>query len=53
MIASGGAGTLADLADGLEAGARGVLAASIFHYKGCSLPEARAYLKQRGFPVRP
>jgi cyclase len=53
VIASGGAGSLADLADGLDAGAHGVLAASIFHYKGCSLPEARAFLKQRGFPVRP
>ncbi len=53
VIASGGAGSLADLADGLDAGAHGVLAASIFHYKGTSLPEARAYLKQRGFPVRP
>lgn len=53
VIASGGAGKLSDLADGLDAGAHGVLAASIFHYKGCSLPEARAFLKQRGFPVRP
>ena len=53
VIASGGAGSLADLADGLDAGAHGVLAASIFHYQGCSLPEARAFLKQRGFPVRP
>lgn len=53
VIASGGAGSLGDLADGLDAGAHGVLAASIFHYQGCSLPEARAFLKQRGFPVRP
>ena len=53
VIASGGAGSLADLADGLDAGAHGVLAASIFHDQGCSLPEARAFLKQRGFPVRP
>lgn len=53
VIASGGAGSLSDLADGLDAGAHGVLAASIFHYQGCSLPEARAFLKQRGFPVRP
>ncbi len=53
VIASGGAGKLADLADALEVGAHGVLAASIFHYKGCSLPEARAFLKQRGYPVRP
>ncbi len=53
VIASGGAGSLEHLAEGLEAGAHGVLAASIFHYQGCSLPEARAYLQKRGFPVRP
>ncbi|MDH4045440.1 MAG: imidazole glycerol phosphate synthase subunit HisF [Gemmatimonadota bacterium] len=53
VIASGGAGTLAHLAEALEAGAHGVLAASIFHYHGCSLPEARSFLRQRGFPVRP
>jgi cyclase len=53
VIASGGAGSLAHLAEGLEAGAHGVLAASIFHDQGCSLPEARAFLRARGFPVRP
>ena len=52
VIASGGAGNLGHLAEGLEAGAHGVLAASIFHYQGCSLPEARAFLRERGFPVR-
>jgi cyclase len=53
VIASGGAGNLEHLAQALEAGAHGVLAASIFHYQGCSLPEARAFLRARGFPVRP
>jgi cyclase len=53
VIASGGAGSLDHLAEALEAGAHGVLAASIFHYQGCSLPEARAFLRDRGFPVRP
>jgi cyclase len=53
VIASGGAGKLQDLADALEAGAHGVLAASIFHFRGQSLPEARAYLKSQGYPVRP
>ena len=53
VIASGGAGKLEDLADALRAGAHGVLAASIFHFRGSSLPEARAYLAARGFPVRP
>lgn len=53
VIASGGAGGLPDLADALDAGAHGVLAASIFHFDGCSLPDARAYLRSRGYPVRP
>ena len=53
VIASGGAGKLEDLADALAAGAHGVLAASIFHFRGSSLPEARAYLRSRGYPVRP
>jgi cyclase len=53
VIASGGAGNLEHLARALSAGAHGVLAASIFHDRGCSLPEARAYLRQRFYPVRP
>jgi cyclase len=53
VIASGGAGNLEHLAEAFDAGAHGVLAASIFHYQGRSLPEARAYLRSRGFAVRP
>jgi cyclase len=53
VIASGGAGNLGHLAEALEAGAHGVLAATIFHFKDTSLPRARAYLRQRGYPVRP
>jgi imidazole glycerol-phosphate synthase subunit HisF len=53
VIASGGAGNLAHLAEALEAGAHGVLAATIFHFKNSSLPKARAYLRERGYPVRP
>jgi imidazole glycerol-phosphate synthase subunit HisF len=53
IIASGGAGNLAHLAEALEAGAHGVLAATIFHFRGSSLPEARAFLRERGYPVRP
>ncbi|MEO8139695.1 MAG: imidazole glycerol phosphate synthase subunit HisF [Gemmatimonadota bacterium] len=53
VIASGGAGNLEHLAEAFDAGAHGVLAASIFHYQGRSLPEARAFLRARGFPVRP
>jgi len=53
VIASGGAGNLAHLAEALEAGAHGVLAATIFHFQDSSLPLARAYLRERGYPVRP
>ncbi|SRR6058998_3989775 len=53
VIASGGAGKLAHLADALTAGAHGVLAATLFHYRGTTLAEARAYLAAQGFAVRP
>jgi cyclase len=53
VIASGGAGNLGHLAEAFEAGAHGVLAATIFHFEGSTLPEARAYLRARGYPVRP
>lgn len=53
IIASGGAGNLGHLAEALEAGAHGVLAATIFHFQESSLPRARAYLRERGYPVRP
>lgn len=53
VIASGGAGKLAHLADALTAGAHGVLAATLFHYRGTTLGEARAYLAAQGFAVRP
>lgn len=53
VIASGGAGELAHLAAAFAAGAHGVLAASIFHFDGTSIGEARRYLGERGLPVRP
>lgn len=53
VIASGGAGTLAHLAEGvLEGHASAVLAASIFHFGRHSIAEAKTYLKARGIPVR-
>jgi cyclase len=52
VVASGGAGKLDHLAEALEAGAHGVLAASIFHFRGSSIQEARAFLRGKGFPVR-
>jgi cyclase len=53
VIASGGVGTLAHLAEGLEKGeADAVLAASIFHFGTYSIPQAKRYLRRRGIPVR-
>ncbi len=54
VIASGGAGSAADLAPAvLEGGASAVLAASIFHFGEVQLSEARQALKKAGAPVRP
>ena len=53
VIASGGAGSLEHLYEGLTQGkADAVLAASIFHYRTYSINEAKAYLGARGVPVR-
>lgn len=53
VIASGGVGVLADLADGLEAGADAVLAASIFHFGKHTIGEAKSFLTSRGITIRP
>jgi cyclase len=53
VIASGGAGTLEHLYDGLVYGkADAVLAASIFHYREYTVREAKEYLRAKGVPVR-
>jgi cyclase len=53
VIASGGVGTLEHLYDGFAKGkADAVLAASIFHFRTYTIPQAKAYLKERGIPVR-
>jgi len=53
VTASGGAGTLEHLYEGVVKGkASAVLAASIFHFGEISIPEAKRYLKERGIPVR-
>ena len=53
VIASGGVGTLEHLYDGFVKGkADAVLAASIFHYRTHTIPEAKAYLRGRGISVR-
>jgi len=53
VIASGGVGNLDHLVDGiLLGGADAVLAASIFHFGEYTVPEAKAYMAQRGIEVR-
>ena len=53
VIASGGAGTLEHLYEGfIHGGADAVLVASIFHYRTHTIPEAKAYLRERGIAVR-
>jgi cyclase len=53
VIASGGAGTLEHLREGLVEGqADAVLAASIFHFGIYTIAEAKAYLRRHGVEVR-
>jgi imidazole glycerol-phosphate synthase subunit HisF len=53
VIASGGAGNLEHLYEGLSEGkADAVLAASIFHYREYSIRQAKEYLKSKGVSVR-
>ncbi|MFT4171819.1 MAG: imidazole glycerol phosphate synthase subunit HisF [Rhodocyclaceae bacterium] len=53
VIASGGVGSLAHLADGVSTGhADAVLAASIFHYGEHTVREAKAFMRERGIEVR-
>ncbi|MDB5799119.1 MAG: imidazole glycerol phosphate synthase subunit HisF [Rhodocyclales bacterium] len=53
VIASGGVGSLAHLADGVQQGrADAVLAASIFHYGEHTVREAKQYMRERGIEVR-
>jgi imidazole glycerol-phosphate synthase subunit HisF len=53
VIASGGAGTLEHLVEGIEAGgADAVLCASIFHYGTFTVTEAKRALRDAGIAVR-
>jgi len=53
VIASGGAGTLEHLYDGLTEGrADAVLAASIFHFGEFTVGECKSYLEDRGVCIR-
>jgi len=53
VIASGGAGNLEHLYQGLtEGAASAVLAASIFHFREVTIDQAKSYLRERGVVVR-
>jgi cyclase len=53
VIASGGAGELRHLSEGvLEGGADAVLCASIFHYGTYTVRQAKEHLRHAGVPVR-
>ncbi|MFE4517210.1 imidazole glycerol phosphate synthase subunit HisF [Kitasatospora sp. NPDC056783] len=52
VIASGGAGKLADFAPAVEAGADAVLAASVFHFGDLRIGEVKGALREAGHPVR-
>ena len=53
IIASGGAGSLRHLVDGIKEGeADAVLAASIFHYGEYSIKEAKKYMYEHGIEMR-
>ena len=52
VIASGGAGRLADFPPAVAAGADAVLAASVFHFGDLAIGEVKAALAGAGYPVR-
>ena len=53
VIASGGVGNVQHLVEGVKEGkADAVLAASIFHFGEYTVPEAKAYMAERGIVVR-
>ncbi|MBP9892467.1 MAG: imidazole glycerol phosphate synthase subunit HisF [Planctomycetes bacterium] len=53
VIASGGAGTLEHLCEGLLAGASGVLAAGMFHFGKFTVRQAKEFMRARGINMRP
>ncbi|MCQ9129504.1 imidazole glycerol phosphate synthase subunit HisF [Streptomyces hilarionis] len=52
VIASGGAGRLADFPPAVEAGADAVLAASVFHFGDLRIGQVKDALREAGHPVR-
>jgi cyclase len=53
VVASGGCGSAAHMAEALTAGrASAALAASVFHFGDIRIPDAKAYLHAAGVEVR-
>lgn len=52
VIASGGAGNFQHMYDALTNGATAIAAASMFHFTEQTPMEAKAFLKEKGIPVR-
>ncbi len=52
VVASGGVGTLRHFVEGAQAGATGLLAASVFHFGTFGIAEVKAALAAAGLPVR-
>ncbi len=52
VIASGGVGTLAHFVEGAQAGASGLLAASVFHFGTFTISQVKQALSDSGLPVR-
>jgi cyclase len=52
LIASGGAGSVADFAPAVAAGADAVLAASVFHFGEITIADVKDSLRTAGYPVR-
>ncbi len=52
VISSGGVGTLAHFVEGAQAGASGLLAASVFHFGTFTISQVKQALSDSGLPVR-
>ncbi|MEN9735859.1 MAG: imidazole glycerol phosphate synthase subunit HisF [Actinomycetota bacterium] len=52
VIASGGAGKLADFPEALAAGADAVLAATVFHFGEITISQVKEEISKAGYPVR-
>jgi imidazole glycerol-phosphate synthase subunit HisF len=52
VIASGGVGTLQHFVEGAQAGATGLLAASVFHFGTFTIAQVKQAMAEAGLPVR-